>query len=177
MVHVLRTIDRLVVKAALGAAMILLALMSCVTFYQVITRFVFETPSTWSEVTARSLMIWMVYLGLVAVFRFGTLISIDLVLDLAPQPVRTAMATVIAGLTLAVLGVMFWYGWAMADRTSSQGLAGLTNPVTGGIVSIGLVYAAIPIGAALSVIAVIARLAEDLARSGPPQAPAIVHDL
>lgn len=176
MIAVLRSIDRLVVKAALGTAMILLALMSCVTFYQVITRFVLESPSIWSEVAARSLMIWMVYLGLVAVLRSGSLISIDLVLDLVPKRVRKAMATVIAGLTLAVLCVMIWYGWAMADRTSSQGLAGLTNPITGGIIPIGLVYAAIPIGAALSVIAVIARLAEELGRSGPVE-HAIVHEV
>lgn len=176
MLSVLRTIDRLIVKAALGVAMALLALMSCVTFYQVITRFVLESPSIWSEVAARSLMIWMVYLGLVAVFRSGSLISIDIILDLAPQPVRTAMATFIAGLTLAVLGVMIWYGWAMAERTGSQGLAGLTNPITGGIISIGLVYAAIPIGAALSVIAVIARLAEQLARPGPAE-HVVVHEI
>lgn len=177
MLSVMQAIDRLVVRAALGAAMFLLALMSCVTFYQVITRFVLESPSIWSEVAARSLMIWMVYLGLVAVFRSGSLISIDLVLDLVPETVRKGMAVVIACLTLAVLGVMIWYGWAMAERTGSQGLAGLTNPITGGIISIGLVYAAIPIGAALSVIAVIARLVEELGRQGPPPASAVVHDL
>ncbi len=176
MLRVLRTIDSLVVKAALGAAMVLLALMSGVTFYQVITRFVFESPSIWSEVAARSLMIWMVYLGLVAVLRSGSLISIDLVFDLAPEPMRKALAIVMAGLTLAVLGVMIWYGWAMAERTSSQGLAGLANPLTGRPISIGLVYAAVPIGAALSVIAVVARLAEDLGRSGPTE-HAIVHEI
>ncbi len=127
MLSVMQAIDRLVVKAALGVAMILLALMSCITFYQVITRFVLESPSIWSEVAARSLMIW--------------------------------------------------YGWAMAERTGSQGLAGLTNPITGGIISIGLVYAAIPIGAALSVIAVIARLVEELGRHGPPPEPVIVQDI
>src|SRR5690606_5887778 len=84
MIAVLRAIDRIVVSVSLGVATFLMALMSCVTFYQVLTRFVFERPSTWSEVTARWLMIWMVYLGLVATLRMGALIAIDLILELVP---------------------------------------------------------------------------------------------
>ena len=177
MASILTAIDRIVVRAAMAVAMVLLALMSCVTFYQVITRFVLERPATWTEVTARSLMIWMVYLGLVAALRSGTLISIDLVLTSVPDRIRKAMATAIAVLTLFVLGVMVWYGWSMAERTSSQSLAGLTDPITGSSISIGLVYAAIPIGAALSVVAVIARLVEELFGAGGAPEPEIVHDL
>ncbi|WP_265517063.1 TRAP transporter small permease [Nitratireductor luteus] len=169
MVGVLRFMDRLIVKASLGLAMALLALMSCVTFYQVITRFVLERPSQWSEVTARSLMIWMVYLGLVAVLRRGALISIDLVLDMAPALLRKALSLAIAAITLAVLYVMIRYGWLMTMRTSSQSLAGLTDPFTGARISIALVYAAVPVGAALSVVAVIARLAEELVGSAPEE--------
>jgi len=177
MATILATIDRFVVKAAMAVAMALLALMSCITFYQVITRFVLERPATWSEVTARSLMIWMVYLGLVATLRSGALISIDLVLTSVPDRVRKVIAVLIAALTLTVLGVMFWYGWSMAARTSSQSLAGLVDPITGSSISIGLVYAAIPVGAALSVVAVIARLTEELAGSGGAPVPEIVRDL
>lgn len=166
---VLRAIDRMVVAVSLGFATLFLALMSCVTFYQVLTRFVFERPSTWSEVASRSLMIWMVYLGLVAVLRAGALISIDLIFEMVPQYVRKALSVVLAAITLCVLGVMIWYGWAMTLRVSGQTLAGLTDPITGSNISIGLVYAAIPIGAALSVIAVLARLAEEL--HGEAKAP------
>ena len=163
MLALLRGVDRLVVGTALGTATALLALMACVTFWQVLTRFVFEEPSTWSEVTARSLMIWMVYLGLVAVLRSGSLIAVDVLMAALPAKLRKGLALVVAAISLAVLGVMVWYGWAMAERTAAQTIAGLTNPLTGGKISIGLVYAAIPIGAALSIVAVIARLAEDLA--------------
>lgn len=169
MTGLLRAIDRLVVSVSLGIATLLLALMSCVTFYQVLTRFIFENPSTWSEVTARSLMIWMVYLGLVAVLRAGALIAIDLIFEVVPAAVRRVLSAVLAAVTLCVLGVMIWYGTAMAWRVSGQTLAGLTDPLTGKSISIGLVYAAIPVGAALSVIAVLARLAEEL--RGEARAP------
>jgi len=177
MLPVLQTIDRWVVRASLGLAMVLLALMSCVTFYQVITRFVLESPSTWSEVAARSLMIWMVYLSLVATLRMGALISIDLIFELVPDAVRRLLSLVIAAVTLAVLGVMIWYGWLMAMRTSSQSLAGLVDPITGTRISIGIVYAAIPVGAALSVVAVLARLIEDLVNPPRPAAEQEIHEV
>jgi len=177
MLSVLQTIDRWVVRLSLGVAMVLLALMSCVTFYQVITRFVLESPSTWSEVTARALMIWMVYLGLVATLRMGALISIDLIFELVPDAVRRLLSLVIAAVTLAVLCVMIWYGWLMAERTSSQTLAGLVDPITGMRISIGIVYAAIPVGAALSVVAVLARLVEDLVNPPRPAAEQEIHEV
>lgn len=162
MLAALRLIDRLIVKLALGLAMLLMAVMACVTFYQVITRFVIESPSTWSEVTARSLMIWMVYMGLVAALRQGALISIDILIVSVPRAIRKVLAVVIAVLTLCVLYVMIRYGWLMTMRTSSQSLAGLTDPFTGSRISIALVYAAIPVSGALCVFAVLARLGEEL---------------
>ena len=177
MVAMLSAFDRLVARVALGVAMALLALMSVITFWQVITRFLLEEPSTWSEVTARSLMIWMVYLGLAVALRTGSLIAVDLLMEKLPATLRKVLAVGLAAITLGVLGVMIWYGWLMAERTATQSIAGLVNPFTGNTISIGLVYAAIPVGAALSVVAVIARLAEDLARGVAVHAGPATHDV
>ena len=177
MIALLSAIDRLVARATLGVAMGLLALMSVITFWQVITRFILEEPSTWSEVTARSLMIWMVYLGLAVALRSGSLIAVDLLMEKLPAALRKVLAVAVAAITLGVLAVMVWYGWLMAERTATQSIAGLVNPLTGSTVSIGLVYAAIPVGAALSVIAVIAKLAEDLAKGVPVHAGPATHDV
>ena len=162
MIALLGRVERGLVALALGAAALLLVLMACVSFWQVVTRFVFERPSTWSEVTSRSLQIWMVYLGLVAAFRTGALMSVDMALRAAPPRLRLALTAAIAGLNLGVLGVMVWFGWSMAERVRSQTLAGVDNPISGGGISIALVYAAIPVGGALCVVAVLARLAEEL---------------
>jgi len=177
MIAVLRAVDRLIVRLALGLAMALLALMSCITFYQVLTRFVLERPSMWSEVTARSLMIWMVYLGLVACVRGGALISIDMLINAVRPRLRRLLAVLIAGLSLGVLGVMVWYGWAMAERASGQTLAGLADPITGAPISIGLVYAAIPVGAALSMVAALSRLADEFAGTAEARPGAAAHDI
>ena len=170
MIGLLGRIERGVVAVALGLAALLLVAMACVSFYQVITRFVFERPSTWSEVTSRSLQIWMVYLGLVAAFRTGALMSVDLLLRSVPPRARLLLTAAIGGLNLGVLGLVVWHGWSMAERVRTQTLAGVDNPFTGGGISIAVVYSAIPVGAALCTIAVLARLAEELraAADAPP---------
>lgn len=171
MIAALKFVDKAVFNVAMAFAMALLATMACVSFYQVITRFVFAQPSTWSEVTSRSLQIWMVYLGLVAAFRTGALLAVDFLRRLAPPNIRVILVVAIAGLNLGVLFVMLWWGWEMAHRVRFQSLAGVSNPFTGANISISIVYAAIPIGAALSMVAVLGRLAEDIeeARAGDAQ--------
>lgn len=165
MLTALKLVDRTVFHVTLTLAMLLLVAMASVSFYQVTTRFVFEQPSTWSEVTSRSLQIWMVYLGLVAAFRTGSLMSVDMLQRLAPKRLKIVVICAIAGLNLGVLAVMFWWGWDMALRVRFQTLAGVDNPFTGGGISIALVYTAIPVGAALSIVAVLARFAEEVSRA------------
>ena len=170
MIRLLGRVERGIVALALGLAAMLLVAMACVSFYQVVTRFVFERPSTWSEVTSRSLQVWMVYLGLVAAFRTGALMSVDLALRSVPPRARLVLTAAIAGVNLGVLGLVVWHGWSMAERVRSQTLAGVDNPFTGDGISIAVVYSAIPVGTALCAVAVLARLAEELRgeASAPP---------
>jgi TRAP-type C4-dicarboxylate transport system permease small subunit len=178
-IALLGRVERGVVALSLGVAALLLVLMAGVSFWQVVTRFALERPSTWSEVTSRSLQIWMVYLGLVAAFRQGALMSVDMALRLSPPRVRLALAAAVAGLNLGTLGVMILFGWSMAERVSSQRLAGVSNPFGEGGISIALVYAAVPVGAALCVVAVLARLAEEwrAARGGGVPAASLVGEV
>lgn len=171
MATLLRAIDRAVLAFATATTTALLALMSLITLWQVITRFVLQQPSTWSEVTARSLMIWMVYLGLAVVLRTGSLIAIDVLIGALPQAARKLLAVAIAATSLSVLAVMAWFGWTMAQRVAAQAIAGVFNPFTGNTISIAWVYAAIPAGAALSIVAVLARLMDDLHGHTAPTTP------
>ncbi len=57
--------------------------MSCLGLYQVLVRFVFNQPSPWSEELIGRLLIWAVALGIVAGFRQGALVSVDLMLRLS----------------------------------------------------------------------------------------------
>ncbi len=155
-------VERRVTRVALELSVLALAVIAALTFYQVVTRFVFGHPSAWSEVAARSAMMWMVFLGLAAAFRQGAMIAVDFLLDVGPRPLRLLLILVIGIASLAFLALLVWYGTAMAIRVQRQNLAGLE-------ISIAWVYAALPVGAAFAVPGVIARLIASLsAESGAP---------
>jgi TRAP-type C4-dicarboxylate transport system permease small subunit len=151
-------IERRLTRLALELAILAMALVVCLTFYQVVTRFVFGHPSAWSEVAARSAMIWMIFLGLAAAFRYGSMIAVDFLVDISPEAIRRVLFVIIAIASLVFLAILIWYGTAMTLRVRGQNLAGMHT-------SIAWVYAAIPVGSALSVLGVISRLIEVLRES------------
>ena len=161
MIGLLLRVERFTTRLAHDAASLLLAVAACLAFYQVLTRFLLGLPSTWSEVAARSLMIWAVYLGISATFRQGAMIAVDLVF----RYVSGRMALVIYGLVTAAclifLSVLGWHGWSMAERVKNQNLAGME-------ISIAWFYAALPVGATFAILALVARFLEIL-RDGPPE--------
>jgi TRAP-type C4-dicarboxylate transport system permease small subunit len=160
MVRLFFRFEQFLTRWTMRAAMALLVLCCFVSFYQVVTRFLLEDPSAWSEVTARSMNIWMVYLGVAVAFRTGALMAVDFLLDRLHGQVRAVLIAVIFGVSLGVLGVMVWFGIVMVMRAQYQMLAGALNPFTGEGVSISIVYAAVPAGAALAIVALIARTVE-----------------
>lgn len=160
MLDLLLRVERLTTRIARDAGALLLVVAVCLAFYQVLTRFLLGQPSTWSEVMARSLMIWAVYLGIAAAFRQGAMIAVDLVYRLVEGRLLLAVYGVVTLVCLIFLGVLGWYGLAMAERVQNQTLAGID-------VSIAWFYAALPVGAVFSMIALVARFAEML-RDGPP---------
>lgn len=175
MLAALSAFESFVMRWTLRAAMALLVLAACVSLYQVATRFVFEEPSTWSEVTARSLAIWMVYLGVAAAFRTGALMTVEFLYRRLRGTAKLVLIAAVTGLSLGVLLVMAWYGWEMVGRVRFQMLAGVENPFTGEGISIALVYAAVPVGAVLAIVGLLARTAEEVqatrhARAADPAA-------
>jgi len=163
MLAVLSAFESFLMRWTMRAAMAFLVLAACISLWQVVTRFVFEEPSTWSEVAARSLDIWMVYLGVAVAFRHGSLMAVEYLHTRLRGTARMVLVAAISGLSLGVLAVIAWAGWQMIGRAQYQMLAGVENPFTGEGISIAWVYAAIPVGAVLSMVGVIARALEEFA--------------
>ncbi len=148
-----RGIERVLTTAALWVAIVGLALMSFFTCYQVVMRFIFDQPSTWSEVLVRSIMIWTVYLGAAAGFREGAVIAAEFLVRSVPRWLGKALQIFAGLLSLVFLVILVWTGIDMVGRTSSQVLAGLGIPIS-------WVYLALPIGGALATFAVLVRTSE-----------------
>jgi TRAP-type C4-dicarboxylate transport system permease small subunit len=144
-------LESLLTRLALVIAVVMLIVSVSLGFFQVLTRFIFNAPSTWSEVISRSTMIWCVFMGAAATFRGGYMMAVELVYKLVPRRTLLALEMAIGACCLLVLGVLLFYGIQMTLRVRSQMLSGLG-------MSIAWSYAAIPTGSAFAMVAVIARL-------------------
>lgn len=139
---------------SLGFACLMLALSACLGMFQVVTRFVFEQPAEWTEVLIRFFLIWMVFMGLPEAFRLGSMVSIDLMHRIAPPVLQRLLDVVIMLATLALLGVIIWYGWDYAQRGKVQTMSGLEE------ISMLWAYLALPVGSACAIFGVIANFLE-----------------
>lgn len=151
MLHLFLSVERQTTRLALLGAVLMLIVSVTLGFYQVMTRFVFDAPSTWSEVISRSAMIWCVFLGAAAGFRGGFMMSVEVIYKLVPGRRLIWLELFIAACCAVVLIVLIYYGTAMMLRVQTQMLSGLE-------VSIAWAYAAMPVGASFALIAVVARL-------------------
>lgn len=143
--------ERIATQAALGVACFALALATCAGAWQVFTRFVLAQPSPWSEALVRQALVWMVLLGVAGAIRHGALVAIDVARQAARGRVRLVIELVTLVATVLLFGVLFWFGWSMAERVRFQTIAGLE-------VSIAWGYAAIPVGAVCAILAALAAL-------------------
>ncbi|ALM53616.1 TRAP transporter small permease [Halomonas huangheensis] len=160
MLDLLLRLERAISQVALYLAVVMLIASVSLGFYQVLTRFVFDAPSTWSEVMARSTMIWCVFLGAAACFRGGYMMAVEAIYKLVPRRGLVLLEVFIAVCCLIVLSILVYYGTLMTLRVRSQALSGVG-------ISIAWIYMAIPIGAGFSLLSVVVRLVAQLCGREP----------
>ena len=148
--HFFHLADRILFKLVSAIAQLALVASAFAAFYQVIARFVLHTPSDWSEVSTRALLIWAVLLGLALAFREGAMISVELLRNSLKGRAVRALEGLIALVCFSFLCFLAWIGGAMMWRVRFQNVPSLD-------ISISWIYVAIPIGAGLAAIAVLAR--------------------
>lgn len=140
--------ERLLTRSAVALATAGLAIASLIGLYQIVARFVLHRSAEWSEPLVQMTLIWMTYLGLAAAVRSGTLISVDWLLSLSKGRMRQTVLLIILICVLILLGSLTWFGIALAMRVKFQTIAGLG-------ISASWAYAALPFGAAVSIVAAI----------------------
>ena len=136
--------------AVLFVACILLAVVSVLGMVQVLSRFVFNHPLSWSEVLIRLLIIWMVMFGVVIAFRRGAQVSVDMMFRLSGRFQRP-LHFLISVVAILFLSAIVWYGIDITWRTRFQEIGGME------ILPMSVGYAALPVGAFFAIIAVIAN--------------------
>jgi TRAP-type C4-dicarboxylate transport system permease small subunit len=143
-------------RRSTGLSMLLacamLALAAGLGVFQIIMRFILESPAEWTEVLIRFSLIWMVFLGIPTAFRQGAMVSVDVLYRWSPPRLRRVLDAVVCVAALVLIGVIVWWGWDYANRGRVQTVIGLEN------VSMFWAYLALPVGGLFSAIGVIGNL-------------------
>lgn len=101
-VNKLMKIDEFIVTALMGAAVIIVIL-------QIFFRYVLGDPLSWSDQMARFTFMWIVMLGIPAMFNRNIMMSFDLILDHLPNKTHHIVHIVIrlVGLFFCVFYFLF----------------------------------------------------------------------
>lgn len=152
-----------VITRVLGlASAILFAVLVCVTVWQVISRQVLNSSSTWSEELSKLLFVWLSFVGSAFLFGERGHIAVDFLARKLPLKTQRVLQVIVQLLVVlfAVLG-MTWGGYLAASVAWNQQLTAL--PLT-----IGWVYVVIPIaGIFIALFAIIDLISVATAKEDP----------
>lgn len=138
-------LDRWLVAVNGAALVALLATMATLVFANVVARYVFSVSFEWVEESTRYMMIWLTYLGAGLALRNGNHVAVTLFSDLLPRALRRTLRAAVFLVVVGFMAAVAWYGWRYAMFAWNR-----TTPVLS--LSFGMLYLAIPAGAALVVV-------------------------
>lgn len=135
---------REVINSILSAVCSLMfALMVIIGTYQIVTRYVFNSPSTVSEELLTYTFAWMALLVSALVFGKREHMRVSFLADKVTGSSKMMLDVVVEILVVAVAVIVLLYGgFTMVQLTMSQKTASLGIPM-------GMVYAVVPITGAL----------------------------
>ena len=132
-----------VTRTAVHAVVVVVfATIVIVVFGQVVSRFLFNAPFSWSEELARYLQVWLIMLGSAACLRKGLHLTVDYAIHSLPQGTKRNLHLLSLAAILFFLGVVFVSGISLIAATLNQRTPALQIPIW-------VVYLAIPVGSML----------------------------
>lgn len=136
--------DRLY-RVIMAFGVIAIGTIALVSFFQIVSRFTFNSSIPWSNELVQITMMWMVMVCAGAMLWRGGHFSLDYLLQpLAPslqRALRMISAVLIAGFSIFLIII----GWRLSMSQMSQEIASLG-------ISYGVVYLAMPVGASLMLV-------------------------
>lgn len=124
---------------------LILALMTILVTWQVITRFVFASPSTITEALAKYLFIWLVLVSAAYVIGKREHMAIEFFVGRFPKKIQNILGLISEVVIIIFAAVVLTYGGGyIAMNAMSQMDSALPIPI-------GIVYTALPVCGILSV--------------------------
>jgi len=150
--------DNLLAKGEAVVLILLVMVMTLVVFLQVIYRYVLAQPLHWSEELARYVFVWLSILGAALGLQKQGHFGLDLFFKMLPNRWRSLVGPFIHLLMGAVIFVIFTQGIVLVQKTIAQ-----ESPAMG--LSMGWVYACLPVGAGLMALHLIVIFLKDITHS------------
>ncbi len=137
---------------------VLMAAMALDVLWQVVTRFIFNSPSVWTEELARFILIWLGSLGAAYGVAEGFHLEMDYFLKKTEGYRRRLLDRIILAILLLIgLGVFFFGGGRLVLLANELGQ---TSPALG--LPMSLVYLALPLSGLLIVYFALYRMRHPL---------------
>lgn len=152
--HLVDSTLALVRRVVSGLVIVVFAAIVVVVFSQVISRFVFNAPFSWSEELARYLQVWLILLTSAAVLRKGLHLAVDYAVHALPPRAKRFLRIVNLGFIIFFLLVVLISGSMLIAATVSQKTPALQMPMW-------LVYLALPVGGFLMLLEAVALLLKE----------------
>jgi len=132
-------------------------LIFVVVFLQVLFRYLLRQPLFWSEELPRYLLIWMCFLAAAVAQKHDAHINITLCLAPLSTRARQVLKILTDAIILAFLWVITYSGGLVTSITAHHRSTALQLPM-------GLVYAALPVGAILMSLYLVLQIADGVRR-------------
>ncbi len=139
--------------AVLYAAAAALAALPAITFYDVLVRYVFHTPTIWATEISIYLLQFLVFMTPGAMLLDGNHLRVTFWIESRIGLTRRVTECIAALTILPYAGVLTWFGAAYTIRAFERGMLSPTLLQ----VPLWMVYVIVPAGGALLVLAVAQR--------------------
>ena len=137
-------VDKIINKILQAAVVIMLSVMSIVVFAQVVFRIV-HMSIPWSEELSKYLLIWSTFLGSALCIRRNSLVGLEFFLNSMSKKNQKILQTLLNLIVCVILLFLIRVGFWAVRQVSFQ-----ITPVLKQ--SMGLMYAAIPVGSVFMLI-------------------------
>lgn len=122
------------------AAVAALCIMFSLVMLQVVMRYVFDSPLTWSEELARYSLAWLAFIGAILAMREGQHIDITVLVDNVPEKLKKWLAKISTTISALFLVLLIYLSMEFVLMNLHN-----NSPVTD--MTMGYVYLCLPISA------------------------------
>jgi TRAP-type C4-dicarboxylate transport system permease small subunit len=135
----IRSLIRLLDRLATAILVLLMGAMGLIAFVAVFFRFVLHSPLTWSEESARYMMVWVTFMGAGLAMKRRRHIGITFVVDKLPDRIRLTVNTLAEVIIIAFMGIVTWQGLSLMLQLRTQVSPAMRFPMI-------IPYFAVPLG-------------------------------